>query len=87
VLFRSPPVAIIESISCGLPVVATFVGKDVIPNETLVKEITVENVKKAILNAMYNYDKLSKRSRELAVEKYDWHVVAEKLEGYYREFI
>jgi len=82
-----PPVAIIEAMSCGLPVVATYVGKDVIPNETLVAERTVASVKKAILGAMYNYERLSKRSRELAVSKYDWKVVADQLEKYYREFV
>jgi glycosyltransferase involved in cell wall biosynthesis len=35
----------------------------------------------------YSYDKLSKRSRELAVSKYDWKVVANELEKYYKEFI
>lgn len=82
-----PPVAIIEAMSCGLPVVATYVGKDVIPNETLITERTVASVKKAILGAMYNHERLSKRSRELAVGKYDWKVVADKLEKYYKEFI
>jgi len=82
-----PPVAIIEAMSCGLPVVATYVGKDVIPNETLITERNVAGVKKAILGAIYNYDRLSKRSRELAVGKYDWKVVGNQLEKYYKEFI
>jgi glycosyltransferase involved in cell wall biosynthesis len=82
-----PPVAIIEAMSCGLPVVATYVGKDVIPNETLITERNVASVKKAILGAIYNYDRLSKRSRELAVGKYDWKVVGNQLEKYYKEFI
>jgi len=82
-----PPVAVIEAMSCGLPIVATYLGTDVIPKETLIVERTVKNVKKAILEAIYNYDKLSKRSRELAVSTYDWKIVANQLEKFYKEFI
>ena len=80
------PMGLLESISCGVPVVTTNVGmaKDVITDvktgsiaDEICPEIIAKKVEQIILMSQKEKDDLKKRARKV-ISKFDWRIVAEK---------
>lgn len=76
-----PNLTLLESLSCGVPIVGTFSGKDHLPG--LLKCIrNSADVKNKILTIIDDYDKYKKMSLETA-ERYSWKEVVKKLHDFY----
>lgn len=80
-----PNLTILESLSCGLPVVGTYNGNDKIDG-LINTDLSLKNVVKNIKYTIDNYDELKKKSLESA-KKYDWSNITSKLEQIYYNVI
>jgi autotransporter strand-loop-strand O-heptosyltransferase len=76
-----PNLTLLESLSCGVPIVGTFSGKSPLPG--LLKCIRNSNdVKNKIQIVIDDYDNYKKMALETA-EKYSWTKVVKKLNDFY----
>ena len=76
-----PNLTILESLSCGLPVVGTYKGTSDLSG--LVKtELVTQDVTSKIKYVMNNYEYLKSEALKTA-KKYDWYNVTKKLEDIY----
>lgn len=74
-----PNLTIVESLSCGLPVVGTFNSNEELPG--LIKiELSVESVENGIKRCIENYNSYKKDAIETS-KKYDWELIVRKLEN------
>jgi len=76
-----PNLTLLESLSCGLPIVGTYLGKDDLGGLTKSKRSTPDVVNK-IKIVIDNYDKLKEEALKTS-KKYDWSIVVKKLEQIY----
>jgi len=80
---------ILEYFSCGLPVVSTSIGVeglDVNDGVHVLVEDDVDNFALRIIELIENRKlsvELGEAARELVVEKYDWGIIAKRLENVY----
>jgi len=81
---------ILEYFSCGLPVVSTSIGAeglDVVDGVNIVVEDDMDKFAMSIIDLLRNSDlctRLRKAARDLVVTKYDWRIIARKLDSMYR---
>ncbi len=76
-----PNLTILEALSCGLPVIGTYLGKNELSGLIKIERDTndvIEKIKYTINN--YNY---LKKQTLITATKYDWSVIAKKLEQMY----
>jgi len=89
--YEGQGLVLLESMACGTPVIATRVGgiPEVVTdgeNGLLVEPRKPEHLADAILKMIDDKElriKLGKKGRETAVKKYDWKIIAEKMEKIY----
>jgi autotransporter strand-loop-strand O-heptosyltransferase len=80
-----PNLTLVESLSCGLPIVGTYKGKDDL--DGLIKcERNTLDVYNKIKYVIANYDELQKKALETA-QKYDWTKITDLLEQIYYNVI
>jgi len=76
-----PNLTLLESLSCGLPIVGTYSGVDELGGLVKTKRHTDDVVNK-LKFAIENYDSLKKETL-ITSKKYDWSVIVKKLEQIY----
>ena len=80
-----PNLTILESISCGLPTIATYSGNKQIPG-LLKCTRSVDDIKSKILEAIKNYDELVLKSQQ-GRKNWSWEKITEYLLDAYRMVI
>lgn len=76
-----PNLTILESLSCGLPVVGTYLGKSNL-NGIIRTSLNKNDVIERINYVIQNYDKLKNYIKE-TIKNFDWENVSKKLEQIY----
>ncbi|MEJ2706545.1 MAG: glycosyltransferase family 4 protein [Anaerolineales bacterium] len=85
-------VRILEAFARGMPVVTTTVGLEGIdgrPGEDVLVADTPEAFSRQVLQLLENLDlqaSLAENGRRLAEQKYDWHVILQKMDQVYNGF-
>ena len=88
-----PPLTVLEAMSCGMPVVGTPMGEGVIPKDLEVHGAypwgadgrNHREVKLKINNAIKDFEKYSKLSRNRVLRNHTWQIVAHDMEIIYSE--
>ena len=76
-----PNLTIVEAMSCGLPVVGTYLGKNQLDGLVKCNRNTIDVTDK-IKIVIDDYDNYRKKARETGL-KYDWGVIVKQLVDYY----
>jgi len=76
-----PPLTIIEAMSCGLPIIGTYMGDGVLHEDCIVDR-DKEQIKKAIIRVYDNYDYYSEWYLQNS-KKYHWDKVCRRLNRIY----
>jgi len=80
-----PNLTLLEALSCGLPVVGTYMGTDSLGGLIKCKRLTSDVVDK-INYVIDNYETLKESTLDVR-DKYDWEIIVKKLEQIYYNVI
>lgn len=94
-LVEGLPVALMEAMSCGCPVIATSVGgvPDLIGdgiNGILIKTKSIEEISQSVIKILSDNnfrENIIKNAREKIKENYDWQIIAMKFKRLYSEIL
>ena len=84
---------ILEAMASGTPVITTVLGVEGIEakdNEEILVADSPEKIADKIINILENkgfYDKIARNARKVIEEKYDWEIIAKRLEKVYESVI
>lgn len=77
-----PNLTLLEALSSGLPVIATYEGNSI---DGLIKiKRNINDICLAINNVLSNYDEIAS---QIDINKYDWSVICNRLDKIYNSFI
>jgi len=76
-----PNLTLLEALSCGLPIVGTYMGEDELSGLIKAKRTTSDVINK-IKIVIDNYDKFKEETLKTS-KRYDWSIVVKKLEQIY----
>jgi len=80
-----PNLTILESLSCGLPIIGTYLGTDELGGLVKCKR-DIDDVTHKIKYVIDNYDDIKSKSLETS-KRYDWEIVVKNLEQIYYNVI
>lgn len=80
-----PNLTLLEAISCGLPVVGTYDGHQILDSLYKIPSISTEEVKKGVLTVIDNFEHYVKKTQEDKL-KFDWSIIVNRLDKMYDLF-
>lgn len=80
-----PNLTLLEAISCGLPVVGTYDGHQILDSLYKIPSISTEEVKKGVLTVIDNFEYYVKKTQEDKL-KFDWSIIVNRLDKMYDLF-
>lgn len=78
-----PNLTLLESLSCGLPIVGTYDGHQKLNGLYKLTSISTEEVKKGILHVLNNLDDYVKKTQEDKIN-FDWSIIVSRLDRMYK---